>query len=160
MGVLTTTALTALTIDTFADITGIPTWATRVTIMYYGIALSSGTVDIISQIGTSGGMVATGYQSSCSVVASTGYTADESVIGFLLGLTGNANDTWVGTQVLRKLSGNTWVSSHNISRAISAIKASCFGNGYVTLGGALDRVRLTSTTGVPTFSGYFNITYE
>ena len=61
--------------------------------------------------------------------------------------------------VLTLISGNTWVQSSNTSRS-DAFATSCCG-GTVTLGGILDRVRITTVNGTDTFdAGSINILWE
>ena len=146
------------TSGTSIDFTGIPSWAKRITIMYNGVS-TSGSAALIVQIG-SGSVVTTGYSgtgtgySGTSSGASTAFTA-----GFGTEDLGNAAFLRYGHSVLTNISGNTWIFSSVISTAGSA--ASRWGAGTLTLSGALDRVRITSTNGTDTFdAGTINIMYE
>ena len=146
------------TSGTSIDFTGIPSWAKRITIMYNGVS-TSGSAALIVQIG-SGSVVTTGYSgtgtgySGASSGASTAFTA-----GFGTEDLGNAAFLRYGHSVLTNISGNTWIFSSVISTAGSA--ASRWGAGTLTLSGALDRVRITSTNGTDTFdAGTINIMYE
>jgi len=145
------------TSGTSIDFTGIPSWAKRITIMYNGVS-TSGSAALIVQIG-SGSVVTTGYSgtgtgySGTSSGASTAFTA-----GFGTEDLGNAAFLRYGHSVLTNISGNTWIFSSVISTAGSA--ASRWGAGTLTLSGALDRVRITSTNGTDTFdAGTINIMY-
>jgi hypothetical protein len=75
-------------------------------------------------------------------------------------LCGNADagDTGFGTMTISNVSGNSWVSNMTFSTTTSI---SSFGGGGVTLGGTLDRVRITTVNGTDTFdAGSINILYE
>lgn len=50
--------------------------------------------------------------------------------------------------VLTLISGNTWVSSSSFRNTTNI---SCIGAGDITLGGVLDRVRITTVNGTDTF---------
>jgi hypothetical protein len=59
---------------------------------------------------------------------------------------------------LTLVSGNAWVSSHAYGDGSGAVMT---GGGNVTLGGTLDRVRITTVNGTDTFdAGSINILYE
>ena len=60
---------------------------------------------------------------------------------------------------LVNVSGNKCVSSHSIAE--TATGSSMTGGGTKTLGGVLDRIRLTTVGGTDTFdAGSINILYE
>ena len=146
------------TSGTSIDFTGIPSWAKRITIMYNGVS-TSGSAALIVQIG-SGSVVTTGYSgtgtgySGTSSGASTAFTA-----GFGTEDLGNAAFLRYGHSILTSFTGNTWIFSSVISTAGST--ATRWGAGTLTLSGALDRVRITTTNGTDTFdAGSVNIQYE
>jgi hypothetical protein len=119
---------------------------------------TTGNVPLLYQLGTSSGIVTTGYVSTGSFQGS-GQSAQSSTSGLLNGSGGNAADTSVGITIICNFGGNTWVSS-SISGDGTADYTK-IGGGSITLGGTLDRVRITTTTGSPTFdAGSVNILYE
>jgi hypothetical protein len=147
----------ASTSGTSIDFTGIPSWVKRITVMLSGVS-TNGTVSYQVQIG-SGSITATGYVSQ-SVSATDGAfsTLATSTVGFII-RSGSATNAYYGHMVLTNISGTTWVASHVASTAGGA---SVQGGGVSpAIGGAVDRIRLTTTTGVDTFdAGSINILYE
>ena len=150
------TAVTAS--GTVIDFTGIPSWVKRVTVLFNGVSLS-GTSSFLVQIG-SGAVVTTGYSASSAAV-STGVAnatgGSNNTTGFNIHVTAAAYIN-SGKMEIIKVSGNTWVSSHALGGNASDAR---FGGGTVTLGGVLDRVRITTVNGTDTFdAGTINILWE
>jgi hypothetical protein len=147
----------ATTSGTSKDFTGIPATAKRITIMFNGVSLS-GTASLLVQLGTSGGVVASGYNAigmRINMTSTTSGTA--STAGFPIN-NQVATEIVSGHMLLTHMGGNVWVSSH--AGKISTILAA-HGGGDVTLGAVLDRVRITTTNGTDTFdAGSVNILYE
>lgn len=142
------------TSGTSVDFTGIPAWVKRITVMFNGVSLSA-TADLLIQIGA-GSVTTTGY-SGASVDGPT-LTATAYTTGFGIRV-GAAAATMFGTLVISNLTGNTWVASGTLARGSSAVFASSAGG--ISLGGTLDRVRITSSNGTDTFdAGSINILYE
>jgi hypothetical protein len=136
---------------TYVDFTGIPSTAKRITVMLSGISLS-GTADLYVQIGTSGGVVSSGYSSSWATANSAGSFTD----GFGI-RSGSASIALSGTMVIALLGSNEWCMSATNSTA-SGVTIS---GGNLTLGASLDRVRISSSNGTDTFdAGSVNILYE
>ncbi len=147
----------ASTSGTSIDFTGIPSWVKRITIMLNGVS-TTGTVPLLYQLGTSSGIVTTGYVSS-GTYQGIGSGGTQSTSGMLNAAGGAAADTSVGITTICKFSGNTWVSC-SVSGDGNADYSKTAG-GAVTLSGTLDRLRITTTTGTPTFdAGSINILYE
>jgi hypothetical protein len=147
------------TSGTAIDFTGIPSWAKRITILFNGVSLS-GTDDLLLQIGDSGGIETTGYNSTGG--ASGGGT--QFVVGGSATTTGFLvfNNTSAGSvnfnfpYVLTNFSGNVWVGSYSGNEGIRVIA----GGGIKTLSDVLTQVRITRT-GTNTFdAGSINILYE
>lgn len=145
----------ATTSGTAFDFTGIPSWAKRITVMFDGISLSA-AANILVQIG-SGSFTTTGYYSASSQVSSGGVAAYSSTAGFIIGAAG-ATTIISGIMVISHINNNRYVESH--SGAYSS-PASQFGGGNSpTLSGALDRIRITSTSTDTFDAGSINIMYE
>lgn len=139
------------------DFTGIPSWVKRITVTLSGVS-TSGTSDMLIQLGTSSGVDVTGYvamaQGGSTTVASKTATA-----GFIIDTSAqSATSTRNGSYIISQLSGSTYVGSgvfqHDTSRTVMSA-------GTKTLSGTLDRVRLTTVAGTDTFdAGTINILYE
>ena len=146
----------ASTSGTSIDFTGLPSWIKRITVMFSGVSLS-GTANPLIQIGA-GSVTTSGYISSGAAVAGAGSTGMlSSTAGFVMNSSGAANVV-SGHMVITTLGSNVWVSSHSAKYSTTFC---LFGGGDITLGGALDRVRITTTNGTDTFdAGSVNILYE
>ena len=149
----------ATTSGTAIDFTGIPSWVKRITVMFNGVS-TNGTTSYIIQIGagsftTSGYLSNTAYindspSNSCAGTSSTqGFIITHDVVPSLV-IGGNCTITTLGS--------NVWTASGVINRTSNA---GGFFAGTITLGGTLDRVRITTENGTDTFdAGLINILYE
>jgi len=147
----------ASTSGTFIDFTGIPSWAKRITVLFNSVS-TNGTSLIQLQLG-SGSIVTTGYSSSGSVVA-TGVGSSSSTTGLLTsgGTSDAAGTLRSGVITLAHVGGNLWVMSSVLGETTATTR---FGGGSVQLGGALDRVRVTTVNGTDLFDfGSINIMWE
>ena len=147
----------ASTSGTSIDFTSIPSWVKRVTVMF-NLVSTSGTSNILIQIG-SGSVTTSGYSSSATF-ATASLVSATSTAGLLV--TGNlaGGSETNGNIVLCLQSSNTWVNSGTVSIVPSTGTQFC-GGVSPTLGGALDRVRITTVNGTDTFdAGSINILYE
>jgi hypothetical protein len=144
------------TSGTSIDFTGIPSWVKRVTVMWNGVS-TSGSSSPLVQLGTSGGVVTSGYGGSSSLIASTVTTQN-----FTTGFGERSQDAAAvrtGSWSITNVSGNIWVCAGVLGRSDGA--ATSVTGGTVTLGGTLDRVRITTVNGTDTFdAGSINILYE
>jgi hypothetical protein len=149
----------ASTSGTAIDFTGIPSWVKRVTVMFNGVSLNS-TSTLLIQLGTSSGVDTSGYFGNNIYVngGSPGSNATNAGVQFY-GTGGAANANY-GTVVFTSLgSANTWTFQGGVSTASTG--ACAYVSGAKGLSGALDRVRITSTSGTDTFdAGSVNIIYE
>jgi hypothetical protein len=160
-GITTGTAITPTSGTTAVLATGLPSTIKRITIQFYNIVMATAASDLIVQLGTSGGSVNTGYSSSGT------YVTNASGVGFasasngmiIAKLTNQATQTLYGTFVLTTVGGNIWVGT-GISDNTQNTLAGSLG-GYISLGGALTQLQISTISGTPTFSsGTFNILYE
>lgn len=138
------------------DFTDIPSWVKRVTVMLSGVS-TSGSSELLVQLGTSSGVTTSGYTSASST--QTGSTTDNSTAGFIItaALAASASTSGLITICLVDLI-NTWVSTGLVRRASSSLASSA---GTVSLAAVLDRVRVTTVNGTDTFdAGIINIMYE
>ena len=155
---LTSGTAVASTSGTSIDFTSIPSWVKRITVMVNGVS-TNGASNPMIQLGTSGGVTATGYVSSGSNqvnnVTPQGATL---TTGFLFGEISSAAAVLSGIYIIANVSGNIWVGS--FCGKYDAGKT-CVGGGAVTLGSILTQVRLTTVNGTDTFdAGSVNILYE
>lgn len=147
------------TSGTAIDFTGIPSWVKRITVMLNGVS-TSGTADVLFQIGTSGGIQVTGYLGASTITTNSTASSNLSS-GFLDFNNGtSAADVRHGSIVFTLMDAptGTWVATGFIGYSSSGRTHNIFGSK--TLSGTLDRVRMT-TTGADTFdAGSVNILYE
>lgn len=142
----------ASTSGTSIDFTSIPSWVKRITVMFNGVS-TSGTSTMLIQIG-SGSVTTSGYVSQ----GSYGTTSFSSTAGFILDVGLTATQLRDGSAVLTLVSGNSWINTsvHSCSGQYTSVAG-----GRLSLGGALDRVRITTSNGTDTFdAGSINILYE
>ncbi len=150
----------ASTSGTAIDFTGIPSWARRITVMFNGVSTNGGS-NILVQIGTSSGVETSGYLAYFGFVQSTSnINASTSSTGYGLWHGGGSDIHYIPV-VLHLVSGNTWIQSHAGAFWNGASTHMQSGSGNKTLGGTLDRVRITTVNGTDTFdAGSINILYE
>jgi hypothetical protein len=156
LGITSGTAV-ASTSGTSIDFTSIPSWVKRITVMLQGVS-TSGTSNIQVQIGA-GSVSTSGYLGSGSFVQTGTTTATTSTTGFALSTNVAASTVIHGIATICLLGSNVWAFSSTVSRsdAGSVISAS----GSLSLGGTLDRIRITTVNGTDTFdAGTINILYE
>ena len=154
VGVLTSGTAVASTSGTSIDFTSIPSWVKRITVEIIGVS-TNGTSNFLIQLGTSGGIVSTGYLSG---VGSRG-SETTSTAGFIVGIPAAAANTLTGIIPICNYTTNAWVTSGVLSRQDGFLNAS--GGSISSLGGTLDRVRITTVNGTDTFdAGSINILYE
>ncbi len=135
-------AAVTLTNQTQVDFTAIPSWVKRVTVLL-SAASTSGTSLPLVQLGTSGGIQATGYVASA--VSATGTpVVGNSTAGFPLIGQGSAGATFHAALRVERMDATRWVARLG---GVSGSGTPLAGGGGVTLGGALDRVRLTTVNG-------------
>jgi hypothetical protein len=147
----------ASTSGTSIDFTSIPSWVKRITVMLSGVSLS-GTSSPLIQIGNTT-PTTTGYLSATTyVLGGVASGSIYSTAGFPIyaGASTNINNSQV---VITAMGSNSWVSSHNGNMTNEALTVN--GGGSVTLGAALNMVRITTINGTDTFdAGSINILYE
>jgi len=155
LGTLNSGTAVASTSGTSIDFTSIPANVRRITVMFNQVSVS-GTSNKLIQIGA-GSVTSTGYVSSGGGFSGTGSAVTSSTSGFPI-QSDTAATGVSGHMVITLVSGNLWVSSHAAAYSTVAVAT---GGGSVTLGGTLDRVRITTVNGTDTFdAGSINILYE
>ena len=160
---LTSGTTVASTSGTSIDFTGIPSWVKRVTILLNTVSTTGGAALLI-QIGPSGGIETTGYDSIAGTVTNTNNTTRGagSSIGYLLsGSTAGAAGVPSGVITLVNISSNIWVESGTMADSTAVGPGVTTTGGTKALAGTLTQVRVTTTNGTDTFdAGSINIMYE
>lgn len=158
---LTAGTAVATTSGTSVDLTGIPSWAKRITIVFNGVS-TSGVSPILIRLGYGATTyVTSGYSGGGGYIINNGTTGNYAPTdGFSLGsYAAQAAALLSGTMTICNISGNIWVYSSAIGSP--ALLLSAVGGGNVTLSGALTALRLTTSGGTDTFdAGSINILYE
>jgi hypothetical protein len=143
---------------TSIDFTSIPSWVKRITVMFQGVS-GNGTSPFIMRLGTSSGFVSTGYLTA-GVYTGVGTGSGNRTDSLLI--CGNAVDSFTtihGNAVLTNITGNSWVQNFVMGQSNDAY--ALLGGGSITLGGVLDRVRITTVNGTDSYdAGSINILYE
>ena len=143
----------ASTSGTSIDFTGIPSWAKRITVMFSAVS-TNGSSLVQVQIG-SGGFTTSGYV----CVSATDASKNTSTTGILAITNGNASNSIYGSLVFTNINSNTWVANGVTTRGV--VEQNAFIAGGVTIGGTLDRLRVTTVNGTDSFdAGTINILYE
>ena len=146
----------ATTSGTAVDFTSIPSGVKRISMMFNQVSCN-GTAPRLIQIGTSGGLVTSGYISS-GAHAGAAESGAQSTAGFLIGNGGAVLDKTVGIVTIQTLGGNVWACQATCADGTANfIKV---GAGSITLGGVLDRLRLSTTSGATFDHGSVNIAWE
>jgi hypothetical protein len=151
----------ATTSGTSIDFTGIPSWAKKITINLVGVS-TSGTNDLLLQLGDSGGVEATGYLSAFSVLPNASAIAGgNTTTAFTIASGLAAASVLHGSVVLtlENASSFTWCERGTV--AFSNTGTTVTSAGSKSTSAALDRVRITTTGGTDTFdAGAVNILYS
>lgn len=137
------------------DFTGLPAGLNEIVVSFDGVSLS-GTDNLLVQLGTSGGIDATGYVStSVLTFIGNGVQAVNNTTGFIIYYSSSTH-TCTGHMFIRRMSGNKWTQSHN---CLLDTTRDAHAGGVKTLSGEIDRIRITRT-GTNTFdAGSVNISY-
>jgi hypothetical protein len=146
----------ASTSGTSIDFTSIPSWAKRITVMLNGVS-TNGTSNYQIQLGDSGGIETTGYNSGAWTqnINSTGLITS----GLVLTALNAASVLYYGNIIISNFGSNTWVSSHSLGGPTGNYQ--CIGGGSKALSDTLTQLRITTVNGTDTFdAGTINILYE
>jgi hypothetical protein len=137
------------------DFLNIPSWVKRITVMFSNIS-TNGTSNYQVQIGA-GSVATSGYLSG----STQGTTGVASATGFPVVQSPSATFNYSGQIIITSLGSLAWVASSSCSIMSPNTGTTTTGNGSITLGGTLDRVRITTVNGADTFdAGSINILYE
>lgn len=151
-------ATVATTSGTSIDITGIPAGIKRLIVKLVGVS-TNGTSDKVIRLGTSGGVLATGYLTGLLWVTTTSPGASSPLTTGWQFSSALAADTLSGALVLDLHGTDVWVATGGGS-VTNRSHAFVF-TGSVDLGGVLDRVRITTLGGTDTFdAGEVSLSWE
>lgn len=144
----------ASTSGTAIDFTGIPSTAKRIMVLLNGVSLNA-TAELTVQLGTSGGIQATGYGGAIGSRGSEGYFTTAFIISF----SNTAAILFTSVVDIEHMGSNVWVE-RSVGSGGNGLGPSQ-GTGNVSLSGVLDRVRITSVGGTAVFdAGSVNIQWE
>jgi hypothetical protein len=145
----------ASTSGTSIEFTSLPSWIKKITVMFSGVS-TSGTSVVQIQLG-SGSFTTSGYNGNTGSFTSGTPTVSTFSTGFASSSGGSAADLRYGNFTLTTLGSNIWTGTGQFATGAYFT----FGTGQITLGGVLDRVRITTVNGTDTFdAGTINILYE
>jgi hypothetical protein len=149
----------ASTSGTSIDFTSIPSWVKRVTVMFNSVSTTS-SGDYYIQIG-SGSVTTSGYSNVRGYVNGSSASASSPTSAAIIAIArNNATVLTTGQAVLTLIGSNVWVASSVMGEVGGSLVTWSSGNSG-TLSGALDRVRITTSSGSETFdAGTINIFYE
>ena len=156
-GVINRGTAQASTSGTSIDFTGIPIGASRITVMFSGVSTNSTSL-IQTQLGA-GSFTTSGYLSVGSRLQdSTAVSVFSATTGFVFSANGGAANAITGSLVITLINSNLWIVNGVFLNATTQVMTQA---GSISLGGTLDRVRITTVNGTDTFdAGSINILYE
>ena len=139
------------------DFTGIPSWVKRITVTFTDVSFAANGSSRL-RLGTSGGLVSSGYVSSSTALLTTPAISVTSITdGLAVVSTGAAATVVTGQFTIVNITGNTWQSNGFSTRLADSVTA--LATGYIALSGTLDRLSVVAT--ISTFdAGTINILYE
>ena len=133
----------------FADV---PVWAKKITIMFQGVSMSVSTADILIRLGTSGGIISTGYVSTSA--NQVGTASNETTCFHIDNLATSHNAS--GHYTITKFDSSTYIASGIQKNATTALRYSA---GELTgVSGTIDRVEISAANAFD--AGKINILYE
>lgn len=156
---LTQGTVAATTSGTERDF-AIPVWAKRIRAVLQGVSLS-GTALLRFRLGTSGGIVTSGYLGAGSVISSGSATVNQTAGFDIYTNVPNASYVYHGAIDFTQVdpTNNIWVA-HGVF-ATSSVAWTHTTAGVITLSGALTTLRLTSSNGTDTLdAGSINVLYD
>lgn len=131
----------ATTSGTSVSFTSIPSWVKRITLILDKVSLSSGG-QLLVKLGTSGGIVSTGYDSTSALVLVTP-EVQTNTTGLVVALNADGREL-SGMMTIALLTTNRWMANHCFRSSNTAVS---FGGGGVNIGGTLTQIQLVPTTG-------------
>lgn len=147
------------TSGTAHDFTGIPSWVKRITLSLRDVSLN-GSDFVRVQLGTSGGVITTGYSGLSCFTGTSGIGANLFSAGFDSYGDSSASNLRSGTLTFSRLSANVWTCSGSLSQHSGSPVFTITFAGSIDLGAAITTLRVTGTAGGTFDNGSINILYE
>jgi hypothetical protein len=142
----------ASTSGTSIDFTGIPSYVKRITVMFNGVS-TNGTSFITIRVGTSGGVVSSGYVTgNWSVTTAVASAVANNSTGFEF-ITTSAGSVHQGALVLSQIDSGAWVGQGSFYDNNPTVRMAYVTGRVTGLASALDRIRITTVNGTDTFDG-------
>ena len=155
------TAVTAS--GTTIPFTGIPSWAKRITVMLNAVS-TSGTSNVLIQLGTSGGFTTSGYNGAAQYGSSaTGAVFSTNAAGIYIMINNSATSALSSSFNITLLDSatNTWSCAGTMGDSAGGKVYVIYFGWSVALSGALTQLRFNTVNGTDTFdAGKVNILYE
>lgn len=141
------------------DFTGIPAHVRRVTVNLSEVS-TNGSSAIVLRVGTSSGIVSSGYDDAAAQVTSSGTsTVTTGGVGFAISRVASDTNETTGSVSLNLIGSNVWVESGVTT--ITSGNGITSSAGRVQLAGPLERLRISMFNGTDSFdSGLVNISWE
>jgi hypothetical protein len=119
---------------------------------------TNGTSFMLVQLGTSAGVTTSGYVSTCNDLDGGGGSSSNSSTAGLIMRVQSAPGIINGLMNIAYMGSNRWAANVTCMSITSVV---FMGGGTVTLGGTLDRVRITTVNGTDAFdTGTINVSYQ
>ena len=152
----------ASTAGTSIDFTALPSGTKQIVVSLVGVS-TSGTDNLLIQLGDSGGIENSGYL--CGTMQANGgggstVTSSNSTAGFVMRNLSGATSVIHGSMIITLVDSatNTWAATWSFGS--SDVASALCGGGSKSTSATLDRVRITTTGGANTFdAGLINISY-
>ena len=149
------------TSGTSIDFTSIPSGTKRLTLHFTGVS-TSGTSDIIVQLGDAGGFETSGYSGSVAhFAAASAATLTISSAGFTVHPSQAATNVYEGSMILTLANASTysWIANGNFGRSDTTRHSIVAGSK--SLSAELTQIRITTIGGSDTFdAGEMSVIYE
>jgi len=141
------------------EFTGLPAWPKKIKLVLRNVSVTGGSNAWFRvQLGTSGGYVGSGYNSTVASVTNNAYpTTGFDNIGFMPAFSVADSDTFSGVIDLAEIDTNVWVMSTSLKASTGRL---CFSSGDVSLGGELTSVKLSVHSSGTFDGGTINLIYE
>jgi len=158
-GVITSGTAVASTSGTSIAFTALPSWVTKIVVMFNGVS-TTGTSNIQIQLGTgSTTYTTTGYGNVFSALNASTLTTASATSGFIVFAPTSSAGAYSGQLTLTNVSGNIWVASSVMADTNGTRITTSAGN--ISLGAVLTAVRITTVNGTDNFdAGSINIQYQ
>lgn len=147
----------ASTSGSSVDFTSIPSWVTRITVMFHNVSVAA-NINYMIQLGTSSGLTTSGYISQASQPASGSISNTAGTTGLILTGANNSAVGYSGCVIISTLGSNIWSSSGTMCSGTASNLN--FSGGSIALSAALTQLSIKTVTATTFDAGTINILYE